>query len=258
MKKHLVLVLFTALVAIVGCKKDDDKPGNNGGGNAKLVKRFIETEDGETSTFNLTYDGNKRLTSLKKSDDSERTNITYDGAGNVTKIENREVDSKSELVFTYNNGVPVSGVFKNWEMNGEQQGELAITYTMDYLVANGLVTEVKVTMEDPEGEEDPIEITYELTYSNGNLTKVKTKGSNASITTFTYGNKKPVFPPSFKYVLDPGGLSAQFFAKNDLSSMSVDHPGTDSDLNINYQYTYDSDGYILTSTNGDSQTRFEY
>jgi YD repeat-containing protein len=258
MKKNLVLVLFTALVAIVGCKKDDDKPGNNGGGNAKLVKRIIETEDGETSTFNLTYDGNKRLTSYKKSDNSESTTITYDGAGNVTKIENMEVDSKNEFVFTYNNGVPVSGVFKSWEMNGGQQGELSITYTLDYTVANGLVTEINMTMEDPEGEDDPIEIAYELTYSNGNLTKIKTKGSNASTTTFTYGNKKPVLPTCFKYVLDQGGLSAQFFAKNDLLSTVHDNPGTDLDFTITNQYTYDSDGYVLTSTDGDSQTRFEY
>jgi YD repeat-containing protein len=257
MKKHLVLVLFTALVAIVGCKKDDDKPGNNGGGNAKLVKRIIETENGETTTYDVTYDGNKRITSYKKSDNSESTNFTYDGAGNVTKIENKEVDAKNVFEFTYNNGTPVSGVFKSWEMNGTQQGDLLVTYSLDYTVSNGLVTKMKMTMEDPD-EEDPIEITYELAYNNGNLASIKTLGSNAFTASFTYGNKKPVFPSTFKYVLDQAGLSLQFFAKNDLLSMSYDYPGTDMDITITNQYTYDANGYVLTSTDGDTQTRFEY
>ena len=150
MKKQFLFVLLAAVVAFTGCKKDKDENSNNGPGATKLLKRIIETEDGVNTTFDFTYDGNKRITSFKSSDNSEVTNFTYDANGNVTKIENKEEDTKNIFEFTYNNGVPVSGEFKSYEMNGTQQGDLVVSYTLTYKVVGGLVTEIKMVMEDLE------------------------------------------------------------------------------------------------------------
>lgn len=256
MKKHFLFALFAALIAFTGCKKDKDKqadPDNPGA--TKLLKRMIETEDGVNTIYDFTYDGNKRLTSFKASDNSERTNFTYDANGNVTKVENIEPDAKFVFEFTYNNGIPVTGSFKSFDMNNGQQGEFLMGYDLQYKVVNGLVTEIKMLME--EGE-DELEINHLLTYENGNLKKIQTEGSSAYVVNFTYGNKKPVFPPMFKYILDQAGFSVQFFAKNDILSMQYDHPGTELDFTISNQYTYDANGYILTSNNGETTTKYEY
>lgn len=258
MKKQLLFVFCAALIAITGCKKDkDENGGTNGPEASKLVKRIIETEDGETTTYNISYDGNKRITSYKSTDNKEITNFTYDGNGNVTKIENIEEDSKTVFEFTYNNGRPVNGEFKSYEWINNQQGELVMGYRLDYTVVNNLVTEIKVIMEGEEDEDD-MEIDYALTYENGNLSKVQSTGLGATTISFTYGNKKPVFPATFKYILDPSGLSAQFFAKNDIITTAYDFPGTTMDATVTNTYTYDSNGYVLTSNDGDKQVRFEY
>jgi YD repeat-containing protein len=259
MKKQLLFVFCAALIAITGCKKDKDENGSTDGGPvaSKLVKRIIETEDGVTTTFNITYDGSKRITSYKSTDNKEITNFTYDGSGNVTKVENIDEESKNVFEFTYNNGRPVSGEFKSYEMIGGQQGELAASYRLDYTVTNGLVTEMKMHMEGEEDEDD-IEINYALTYENGNLKKVQSTGLGATTITYTYGNKKPIFPATFKYVLDQAGFSTQFFAKNDILTTTYDFPGSTMDATVTNTYTYDSNGYVLTSNDGDTQVKFEY
>jgi hypothetical protein len=59
-------------------------------------------------------------------------------------------------------------------------------------------------------------------------------------------------------VLDQAGFSLQFASNNEMLSASYDFPGTGADLSINTQYTYDSNGYVLTSNDGSEQMVFEY
>ncbi|MCU7550066.1 hypothetical protein OCK74_13160 [Chitinophagaceae bacterium LB-8] len=257
MKKQLLFVFCAALIAITGCKKDNEDNDTSGTVTSKLVKRIIETENGVSTTYNITYNGDRRITSYKSTDNSEITNFTYDANGNVTKVENLEDGTKNIFEFSYNNGRPVTGELKSYEMVGSQQGDLIATLRLEYTVSNDLVTEIKAHIEGEEDEDD-MEITYVLTYQNGNLTKVQSQGLGASTTTYTYGNKKPIFPATFKYILDPSGFSTQFFAKNDILTTTYDFPGSTMDATITNTYTYDSNGYVLTSNDGEKQVKFEY
>lgn len=259
MKKHF-LVAFLALTTFISCKKDSEKdPNPSNPGSSKVLKRIIETENGVTTTHTLAYDGSKRLVSVRSSDNLDVTSLTYDGTGNVTKIENKEGSDRTVFEFTYNNGVPVSGTFKSFEKNEAQAEVLAAQYTLNYTVENGLVTKMKMVVPaDPEAEEDGYELEYAISYSNGNVTKIESAGLVASSVAFTYGNKKPMLPATFKYVLDPSGFSVQFFAKNEVLTSTYDLPGSALDKTITNVYTYDNQGYVLTANDGDVQTKFEY
>ncbi len=258
MRKHLFFVL-AAVITLASCKKDRDNDNDGGdnnppGNNTKLLKKVTETEDGVTTVFNLTYDNNKRLTSVKTSDNSDITNISYDGNGNVVRIESIQVDTRNLYEFTYNNNVPVSGRFKSWDRNGTEPEELTQDDILTYTVENKRVTKMIMQMTI---QEQDIPFVYEYD-NNGNVTKIQTEGSTAYVATFSYGNKKSMYPRVFNYVMDQAGYSLRFFAKNELKSISFDFPGTELDDAITIQYTYDADGYPLTSTDGTSQNTYEY
>jgi hypothetical protein len=97
-----------------------------------------------------------------------------------------------------------------------------------------------------------------MTYTNGNLTKVTSEGIIVYMATFTFGNKKSVFPKVSNYVLDQAGFSLLFAANNEMLSASYDFPGTTNDFTVSNTYTYDSNGYVLTSNDGDAQSVYGY
>ena len=241
--------MFTA------CKKDDtDKPNpGNGSGNTKVLKKLTKTEDGQTTVYNFTYDANGRLTSYKSTDNTEQLVFTYDGSGNVVKVEEDDADFKVVYTYTYNNGKPVSGTFKSWEKNGTALGDLIEDDILTYTLENDLVTKIHLNM-----TQDGEEVDFKLSYTNGNLTKVETVGSDFYSAAFVYGTKKAPFPKLSKYVLDHAGFSLQFFAKNEMLSATYDFPGTLLDRTITTQYTYDAAGYPLTANDGETQFKFEY
>jgi YD repeat-containing protein len=260
MKRHFLMVVL-ALTTLVACKKEKgaDTDGPSNPSSSKTLKRIVETKAGQTTTYNFSYNAGKQLTSVKSTDNSETLSFTYDGNGNVTKIESKEGSDREVLEFTYANGIPLTGSFKSYELNEAQAETLAEQYAFAYTVENNLVTKIKaIVPADPENDEDGYELDYNLTYTNGNLTKVESVGMFSYTATFTYGNKKPVFPKVLKYALDPAGFSLEFFAKNDLLSKSFDYPGTEMDDAVTNVYTYDADGYVLTSNDGEMQTTFQY
>ncbi|HTM93461.1 MAG TPA: hypothetical protein VL095_13655 [Flavisolibacter sp.] len=260
MKRHF-LVALVALSSLVACKKEKGKDDTNTPGNpgtSKILKRMVQTKDGQTTTYNISYDANKRLSSVSSTDNSEVTSFTYANDGNVTKIENKEGNERDVFEITYNNGIPVSGTYKTFEKNGANE-TIVDQYSLQYTVENALVTKIKMIIPaDPENDEDGYELDYTLSYTGGNLTKVETGGWFGYTVSFTYGNKKPMFPAIFKYVLDPAGFSLEFFAKNDLLTKHFDYAGTEMDETITNVYTYDANGYVLTANDGETQTTFEY
>jgi YD repeat-containing protein len=250
MKKTFVL-LFVAAAAIVGCKKEKDN-GGTGGGDSKILKRFTRKDDSGTKIFDVAFDGNKRLTSVKSQDNSETTNFTYDPNGNVTKAEYKNDDSRDVYEFTYSQGVPSSATHKSYTINEPGQEVLEYSSVLTYTVSNGQVTKINEKI-GPDGEE----INANITYSNGNVSSITTTGLiNLSIS-YTYGNKKPIFPVAFKYILDLGS-SLQFFAKNEVLTERFDGPGTELDRMITNQITYDSNGYVLTVDDGETKYTMEY
>ena len=183
------------------------------------------------------------------SDNVESITITYDAGGNPVKLEEYNSDYHNIYTYTYNNGSPVSGTFKSWEL---ASGDLFEDDVLTYTVSNGLVTAINWT--DQLGGNN---MSFVLSYANGNLVKVQDAG-NMFTANFTFGNKKPVFPKVFNYIMDQAGYSMQFFARNEILSMSFDFPGTVSDFTSTMQYTYDADGYVLTSNDGTSTFSYQY
>ncbi len=111
MKKYFLLAGAMTMLVLNSCKKDKDSDDGNNGGKIKLLKKVTKTENGRTTVFNLTYDGNK-LKSFGSADGLETTALTFDGSGNVTKIDIRDHNDYTTYTYTYNNGNPVSGTIK--------------------------------------------------------------------------------------------------------------------------------------------------
>jgi YD repeat-containing protein len=253
MKKLLLMAAGVAALTFTACKKDDSVQNNPGnGGASKLLKKVTKTENGQTTIYNLVYDANKRLTSYRSTDNSEQMAFTYDGAGNVVKVEESDSEFKNIYAYTYNGDVPVSASFKSWEKTAGEPDALVEDDILTYTVANAQVTNIKLKTVDDE------ETNFLISYANGNLTKVEMSGTSLFTASFVYGIKKSPYPKLSKYVLDQAGFSLQFFAKNELLSATYDFPGTEADVNITTQYTYDATGYPLTSNDGETLLKFEY
>ena len=260
MRKHLFLFAVIAL-SMASCKKDkieNNNDNDNGGTDpipptAKVLKKQTQVTNGVSTVYNFIYNDSKLLTAIKTADNSDVTNFTYDNEGNVTKVESTDPQSHNIYQFVYENGIPASGTYKSYDLsNGTET--LSEDDVIHYTVENNKVTKINMDMNVQRQE-----VNFVLTYdNNGNVTKIKTDGSDIYSASFTYGTQKPIFPKAFRFVLDPMGYSLLFYAKNDMLSQSYDFPGTDNDISDSVQYTYDADGYVLTSNDGTTQTTFSY
>jgi len=254
MKKFFLFAIVVSASVLVSCKKDKavtpvpvpDAP-------SKLLTKMTKTENNITTVFNFLYDASKRLTSYKSTDNKVGIDFTYDNNGNLIKIENNEDGFKNIYTYTYSNNIPVSGTFKSWQKTGGEPDELIEDDLLNYTVVNNLVTKIHVSFTQWQDAAD-----FDLIYgSNGNLSKI-TSSSTGYTASFGYGTKKPVFPIVSKFILDQAGFSLQFAAKNELLSVAFDFPGTQFDETINNQYTYDANGYVLTSGDGTASIKYEY
>lgn len=254
MKQSFLLAAgAAAMLAFSSCKKDDAAPGPNSPGVTKQLKKVTKTEAGTVTVYNLTYDAANRLTLYKSTDNSEYIQFTYDAAGNLAGVEEKNQEFKNIYAYTYVNNVPVSATFKSWELTAGEPGNLHEDDKLTYTVTNNQVSKIKLEM-----LQDDTEVNLLFTYSNGNLTKVTTEGGIAYTADFTFGNKKAAYPKVTNWVLDQAGFSLHFASKNELLSASYDFPGTGADDTVNTTYTYDNNGYVLTSNDGAQQQVFEY
>lgn len=259
MKHGLLLATgIAAALSFTSCKKDDSGPNPPGGnpGTEKLLKKVTKTEDGEATVYSFTYDDQKRLTSYKSSDNMESIIFTYDGQ-NLVGIEQKEDNSsKNVYSFTYQNNIPVSGTVKNWQIAAGEPDVLIQEDKLTYTVTNNQVSNIKLEIM-LEGEDAEI-IDFALSYANGNLKTISTQAPYTYTATFGFGNHKPVFPKITNWILDQAGFSMQFGANNELLSAEYDFPGAEGDISVLTTYTYDNNGYVLTSTDGEADITFEY
>lgn len=256
MKKQILLATgVAALLAFASCKKDEHgTPAPNNPGSTKQLKKVTKTEAGVVTVYNLTYDAAKRLTAYKSTDNSESIVFTYDAAGNLTGIEERkDNEHKNIYQYTYANNIPVTGTFKSWELTAGEPDAMVEDDKLTYTVTNNRVSKIKLEM-----LQDDAEMNLLLSYTNGNLSKVTSEIDGIYTGNFVFGTKKPVFPRVSNYVLDQAGFSLLFASGNELLSSSWDFPGTAADFTINTTYTYDSNGYVLTSNDGTAQMQYEY
>jgi len=251
--KKIVLLSAVAGLLLTACKKEGSSETTTTPG-AKTLKKVTKTEGGQTTVYTFNYDAAHRLTSIRTADNSEHTDFTYDGNGNITRTEEIEEGFRNVYTYIYSNGLPASATFKSWQQHPGEPEELIEDDVLTYTVTNNQVSRIHLNMLQASEESD-----FNLTYTNGNLTRVVSGGGLLGYTaTFTYGTKKAAFPKLYKYVLDQAGFSLQFFGGNELLSETIDLPGTAFDVNMSMQYTYDADGNVLTSTDGSATLKFEY
>lgn len=258
--KFLLPALLASAIAMSSCEKDDvvtPSNGNPGTNNpvptAKRLKKLTRTEAGVSDVFTLTYDNNNRLTSYRNTANTEYALFSYDAQGNLTGVEQQEEEFKNVYAYAYNNNIPVSGTLKTWELANGQPVDLIEDDRLTYTVTNGKVTSIFLEM-----LQTGTETNLNMTYTGNNLTRVESDGQFPYVAQFTFGVKRSAFPKVSNYVLDQAGFSLQFASNNDMLSASFDFPGTDFDQSTSIQYTYDSEGYILTSDDGEEHVVFEY
>jgi YD repeat-containing protein len=254
MKKLFLMAGTLLALTFTACKKEESNTQNPAVTNApaRLLKKITQTENGVVTVFNFTYEANGRLSSIKSTDNLQQMTLTYDAAGNLSGVEQFDEEFRNIYNYTYNNNVPVSATFKSWRKEAGQPDQLHEDDALTYTVENGLVTKIHLNMLQHGEQAD-----FNLTYTNGNLTQVK-DGNNVYTANFTWGNKRSPYPAISRYVLDQAGFSLQFFAKKELTGLSFDLPGTLLDRTVTTQFTYDAQGYPLTSQDATTTLRFEY
>ena len=254
MKLRFLFSLAVGLIiALASCKKDDPStaPTSNPA-STKRLKKVTSTEAGTVTVYNLSYENNK-LVSYKTPDNSKYLLFSYDPQGNLTGIEDQEEDFKNIYSYSYANNLPVSGTLKSWQLLSGQPTQLIEDDSLTYTVTNNQVSQIRLAMLQTGNVSN-----LQLAYTNGNLTKVISNGQVGYTADFVFGTHRSAFPKVSKFVLDQAGFSLQFACNNDMLLASYDFPGTTFDYSINTQYTYDTDGYVLTSNDGTEQMVFEY
>ena len=266
MRKLFFLLTTTAMMILSSCQKDNiDGPNPNPNPNPgpgpttppseKVLKKMIKTKDGASTIYTLTYDGSKKLVSIIADNNIEKTLFSYDAAGNLVKVEQSDEEFHNIYSYAYVNNVPKSATFKSWMNRPGKPQELIEDDLLTYTVENNQVKNINLVMQLAENATTDFAMHYN---SSGNLIKVTADAPFAYTADFTFGNKKPVFPVISKWVLDHAGFSLQYAAKNEVLSAKFDFPSNNFDRTVSTQYTYDANGYVLTSTDGEATIKFEY
>lgn len=253
MKKFLLAAGCMSLLAFSSCKKDD-KENNDGGGPSvtKLIKKMTEVENGITTTYIFNYDGAKRLSNFVSTDGSQGATFTYDTRGNISKVVSIEENFKNVYTYTWQNDLPISAHLQTWMVVAGEPEDLVEDDELTYTITDNKVSKIHLEMQDDE------EMDFNLTYTNGNLTKVQSSVPGFYTASFAFGNKKSPFPQITKYVLDQAGFSLVYGSKNELLTAAFDFFGTGLDKTTTRTYTYDASGYPLTANDGSLKVTYEY
>ncbi len=252
MKK--VFLLATAMAAVLvfsACKKDKDTVTTNPPTEKKL-KKITKKENAVTTVYNLTYSSSGKLISVVSTDKKDSTNFAYDASGNLSAIYKQDQEIKSMYAFQYSNNKPVTGSYKSWDISMGIPGRLVQNDHFTYTVTNNQVSAIHIVMMDA-SEADIV-----FTYTNGNLTRISHNGFISYIVELSYGTKRAIYPKLSNFVLDPMGNTVLYSANHEVLKVLFDFPGSNFDFEINTTYTYDSNGYVLSSNDGDIEEFYEY
>jgi hypothetical protein len=255
--KHLLTaaLAFTALT-FTACKKksEDTGPAPEPQPVTLRLKKMIQTGNGSTRTINFSYDNNGLLSAYASTDGVEHTSFAYDNNGNLTTIDETEEEFHNMYVYAYQNGKPSSATFKSWKIIPGQPNELVEDDVLTYTVVNNRVTAIHLGMQLNNSAMD-----FSLAYdASGEVTEIKSVGSDTYKATFTYGNNRSPFPFITKWVLDQAGFSTHFYTRRNQTSAAYDFPGTMFDHTQTTSYTFNAAGYPATANSDGLQTVFEY
>lgn len=233
MKKQLMLFIAITSLAWTACKKNDSNPIPD---NQNLLTRITEMDANDTTLTTVSYDNNKRISTVKTSDGSE-SNFTYNG-NNLVTIENKaDAENKTILQVTYENEKPSTAVYAIYE-----DGELHNKYKVSYILTGNAVSQI--LMKDSTNTTEVAKTV--ITYQNNNIAKVESyyDGHLSNTQNYTYGNKRSIFSStSLKYVIDP--FTLQLFSDNEVTKETSTFG--DSSQETTHAYTYDENGFPLTA-----------
>jgi hypothetical protein len=253
--------IYTALaliaIAMTACKKSNTEtpiPDPTQPEVTMKLKRTIVTGNGSIDTVNFSYANDGLLSGYASTNGSDHTSFAYDNDKNLVAVDETEGGFHNVYTYTYSNGKPVSEIFKSWQIVAGAPNQLIEDDRLAYTVVNNRVTKIHLDM-----LQDNSQMDFVLTYNaNGDVSEVKSDGSDFYKASFTYGNNKSPYPVITRWVLDQAGFSLHFYTRRDLLSASYDFPGTNFDQTQSTTYTYNNAHYPATATSGNVHTVFEY
>lgn len=254
MKKRLLFACVIGALFFSSCKKNKD--ATDSGSRAKVLKKMTQTLAGEETIYDFNYDAGKRLVSIKSTDNTKVQSFTYNASGKLTGLIDEDASYRQVHSFIYANDIPISGNYKVFEKQLTRPDHLLGERQMVYTVVNNQVENIHVDHLLFAAQK---ETNFSLSYTGGNLTKVQvTKGAFYE-GVYTYGNRRSVFPKIFDFIMDVSSEHAFLFGvKNEILIARHDFDGTELNRIITTQYTYDTDGYVLTSDDGTIMRTFDY
>lgn len=256
----------------------NDIPGNGGSTNnvTKLLKKVTALQTGgETIEYNYAYSSNK-LISVIASDNSVSYNITYDGA-NISKIiriqDDFGGDNTTEIITpTYSNGKLIKSVSEGIQSsnNNKTRNTTLFTYNVAGKAIKIVSTLVGIDISDPNTTYDLYTVQSDLTYVGNNISINKYTLQTVAVPPIslpplvittnlsnydTFKNPFHSLPETFNlltgnYESETAGFTG--LSVNNYKTLTVDNES------LNYNYTYDKEGYPLIGTTEQGVLKFEY
>ncbi len=266
--KKIIALLLVASTFLISCSKTDepltinpssetDEPVTINPSSSVLVKKMVtvvttkSSNLNNTTTSNLTYNGNKLVSIIGEGSQSSKINFSYTG-DLITKMEivlSGDIPL-STTIYTYNSSNNLASVLTVSPLNPNIENKGEYTYNSD-----GTVSFISKET-DTKTKNTTIKNTGKLFFANGNLTKIEeTEGSSTKVTTFDYDTKRRWqnnITGFNKIINDATTFSINNVLKSTKITTSNNQPST-SDIK-SYLLSYDNANFVTKSVYEDNTT----
>lgn len=245
------MILVALIIGFTTSCGDDDDDDDSGGGaqSSKLIKQIVSDDEGYTTTYSFTYDGNK-LKSFKvvDPDDSGEFYLTY--SGNTLTLTGDGQTSKTTLTSQgYISGTAYEDdeKYESLDYTYDANGYLK-TYVWNYGETEDFYeTEEKWTFKYSDGNR--VSADYSRFYDYGDETSLLE--AQCKYTYFDYENKTGINTPfgsiDESIVSFVGGFEGKA-PKNLVSRFEIVRTDGKGGMVINYTYERDNGGYVTKIT----------
>lgn len=256
MKKILFALLLTMAFS---CKKEDQPMQGVNKYLVEAVNSYSANGDAWRATEEYLYGEDNRL---KQFDFNENIEIQYNADGDINQIIHL-VNPGNYGTYTYKinydvNHLPLSGSRRySYSPSSKESSPLRVLDSVSYKTVNREVTEIKFFDRKEYNmwtgalysSSTDTSSKYTINYLNGNIQKIKSSEQYGKTIEqeFTYGTKKGVLSAArLKFFLDPIA-PVRLYALNELLKHQVNIPKENLVKETIYEYSYDEQGYPLTS-----------
>lgn len=231
-----IVICCAAIMLISSCKKNSDKKAT-----CRIVT-VTQSSSGSTSTINITYNNDGKISTLGTSSGSSSTNKVFTYSGNTIII-----NSTSGSISTRDSvTVDAQGKALNIRQFSDLTGSNWTNYRFEY---NG--SDLLKFHETSDG--DATEETSVATYSNGNMVGLQNASSN---TTLEYFTDKKVQPGDYLELVSLIQYGVSVYPHKNL--VKALDSGSGSITNFNYEFNADGNITKVTATGGSSSTTLTY